>query len=348
MKEPMTTRPLRTLIAAGAIALPVLLAGCGTTDPADASGDAPAPNASADCADDTTETSTGPVELTDSYGRSVELDEPASRVAVLEWQQVEDVLSLCLTPVAVADVEGYRTWNTAEELPEGVEDVGGRGEPNLDALFATNPDLVIVEAYTADDAIIKQLEKYDVPVLATKGADAADPIQNMLDTFDLIAEATGRGERAEVVTEEFETTLADAKAEVESAASTTTDFVYFDGWVQGGNVAIRPFGQGSLVGELGEELGLTNAWTGKVDPAYGLGQTDIEGLTDVGDATFFHTGTKDPSGDFIAEAQDNRVWQSLPAVSEDRIHAFPEGIWTFGGPRSAEQVLHAYVDLLTS
>ena len=28
-------------------------------------------------------------------------------------------------------------------------------------------------------------------------------------------------------------------------------------------------------------------------------------------------------------------------------HAFPAGIWTFGGPRSAEQVLDAYVDLLT-
>ena len=33
------------------------------------------------------------------------------------------------------------------------------------------------------------------------------------------------------------------------------------------------------MGELGEELGLTNAWTGEVDAAYGLGQTDIEGMT---------------------------------------------------------------------
>ena len=57
----------------------------------------------------------------------------------------------------------------------------------------------------------------------------------------------------------------------------TTEFVYFDGYVQGGNVALRPFGQGSLMGELGEELGLTNAWTCEVDPAYGLGTTDIEG-----------------------------------------------------------------------
>ena len=45
--------------------------------------------------------------LTDAFGRTVELDQPAERVAVLEWQQIEDVLTLCVTPVAVADVEGY-------------------------------------------------------------------------------------------------------------------------------------------------------------------------------------------------------------------------------------------------
>ena len=81
---------------------------------------------------------------------------------------------------------------------------------------------------------------------------------------------------------------------------------------------LSSFGQGSLVGELGEELGLTNAWTGEVDPAYGLGQTDIEGMTEVGDATFFYTGTTDPAGDVNAELAKNKVWGSIPAVAEDR------------------------------
>ena len=258
------------------------------------------------------------------------------------------MLTLCLTPVAVADAEGYATWDTAEELPDGVTDVGLRGEPNLETLFGTNPDLVIVEAYTADDEIIKQLEKYDVPVLATKGADAADPIQNMLDTFepdrrgDRSPGAGGGRHRASSTT-----SLAEAKQAVADADLATDSFVYFDGWIQGGNVAIRPFGQGSLMGELGEELGLTNAWTGEVDPAYGLGQTDIEGMSELGDASFFYTGTTDPAGDVNAELAKNRVWKEIPAVAEGRSYAFPGGIWTFGGPRSAEQVLDAYVDLLT-
>lgn len=336
----------RSIAAALTLPLGLLLAACGTTEAADGDNATPKANDSADCADDKTETSTGPVELTDSFGRTVKLDKPAERVAVLEWQQTEDVLSLCLAPVAVADAAGFGTWDSAEKLPEGVVDVGTRGEPNMETLFGTNPDLVIVEAYTADDDIIKQLEKYDVPVLATKGADAADPVANMIGTFELIAEATGREERAEVVVDQFEAALEEGKQAVADAGE-ETEFVYFDGWIQGGNVAIRPFGQGSLVGELGEQLGLHNAWTGEVDPAYGLGQTDIEGMSEVGDATFFYTGTVDPAGDVNAELAKNKIWQKIPAVAEGRAHAFPTGIWTFGGPRSAERIVDAYVDLLT-
>lgn len=337
---------LSALALLGAVAF--ALTACGTTQAATAPTDGAATASGVGCTDDTTKTSTGPVELTDAFGRTVTLDAPAEKVAVLEWQQIEDVLSLCLTPVAVADAEGYRTWDTAEELPEDVADIGTRQEPNLDALFATEPDLVIVEAYTRDDAIIAQLEKYGVPVLATLGADAKDPIAQMLGTFDLIAQATGREERADVVKDEFEQKLADGKASVADAALEGAPFVFFDGWVDGGNVSLRPFGQGSLIGELGEELGLTNAWTGEVDAAYGLGQTDIEGMTTIGDAMLLHTGTADPDSDsFIDAAAKNPAWASIPAVEEDRIHAFPAGIWTFGGPRSAEQIIDAYVDVIT-
>ena len=355
----MRTRTTATILGS---ALLLSLAACGTTAPATSSAPAGSPAAAAtvsgseslaaqesstgrtDCTADTTATTaTGPVTLTDSFGRTVELAKPAERVAVLEWQQVEDVLSLCLTPVAVADVTGYTLWDSAEALPAGVADVGTRGEPNLDALFATNPDLLIVEAYTADDEIIGQLAKYGVPVLATKGADAADPIAQMTSTFELIAQATGRQDRAQVVVDEFTAALAQAKQAVAGAGAAGQKFVYFDGWVQGGNVSIRPFGQGSLIGELGEEVGLVNAWTGEVDPAYGLGQTDIEGMVAAGDGLLFYTGTRDPDGDVMAELAKNPIWTTLPAVSGGRAYAFPAGIWTFGGPRSAQQVLDAYV-----
>lgn len=334
----------RPLIAVAGAALLAVLTACGTTTVPD--GAQPGAVQSSECAADDTVTSSGPVSLTDSFGRTVELEEPAERIVVLEWQQIEDALTLCVAPVGVADVAGYTTWDTAEPLPEGVADVGMRGEPNLDALYATDPDLVIIEAYTAEDEIIGQLEAYDVPVLATKGADTADPIANMIGTFELLAEATGREARAEVVVGEFEQQLEAARAAIEEAAPAETSFVYFDGWIAGGNIAIRPFGQGSLVGELGEALGLENAWDAEVDPAYGLGQTDLEGMTTVEDAWLLYTGTDDPAYDFVGELTKNEIWTSLPAVEDGRTAAFPPGIWTFGGPRSAAQVLDAYVSIV--
>lgn len=345
----ITRRLAATLTAAAAT---LALAACGTTEvpeaaePAEPAGDAAAISES--CAADTTATSTDPVTLTDDLGRTIELDAPAERVAVLEWQQTEDLLSLCIAPVAVADVEGFSTWVSAETLPEGTTDVGTRGEPNLDALAAADPDLIIVEVSSPDDEVVAQLEGLGVPVLATVGADAADPVQNMKDLFTLIGEATGRSERAEVVLGEFDAHVAEAKAAVEGAGLPTTDFVYFDGWVDGGNVSIRPFGEGALFSALGEELGLTCVWTEETDPTYGLGQTDIEGLTAVGSANLIYTSTDDPEGNYVTELEKNDVWTSLPAVEEGRAYGFPAGIWTFGGPRSSEQAIDAYVDILTA
>ena len=324
---------------AAALAGVLALGACGTSQPtADADVDPAAAGAE-------------PITLTDSAGRTVELDAPAERVVVLEWQQVEDVLSLGVQPVGVADVKGYRTWNTAEELDTGVTDVGTRGEPNMDAVFSTDPDLVIAEAERGSP-LIKQLEEYDVPVLVTKGADAEDPIANMRATFTLIAQALGKDDEATTVLREFDAHVAEARRAIADADPETTEFAFADAYLDGSNVSIRPFGQGSLVGELGEAIGLTNVWKGEVDPAYGLGTTDVEGLTAIGDAHFFFTSTDaltDAAGyePWMPALQDNAIWKNAPFVKADRVHPFPSGVWTFGGPRSSQQIIDAFVDALT-
>ncbi|MGO3886758.1 MAG: ABC transporter substrate-binding protein [Mycetocola sp.] len=349
----MTLRRRLALTGAAVCALSLALTGCGTTTVEQDSSATTDAAASVDCAADTTATSTDPVSLTDGVGRSVELDAPAERVVVLEWQEVEDALTLCVTPVGVADPEGYSTWISAEELPEGVENVGTREEPDLDALYATNPDLIIVEAFSADDEIIAQLEKHDVPVLAARGNNPEDPVGNMKDVFSLIAEATGRTERATQVLAEFDAHLAERKADVAALDLPTTDFLFFDGWVDGGNVTIRPYTDGALFTELGKELGLTPTWdeavneshgTGGLNADYGLAQTDIEGLTGVGDATLFYSNG-DTSG-YVDELEKNSIWNSLPAVVDGRAYEFPL-VWGAGGPRSTEQAIDAFADALT-
>lgn len=347
------------LLAASASAGLVVLAAtaCGTTDADDKA--APADSASASpasksCAKDTTTTSTGPVSFKDGVGRQVKLDKPAQRIAVLEWQQVEDALTLCVTPTAVSDAKGYRTWVSAEKLPGGVTDIGTREEPDLDTLYAAKPDLIVVEAFDADDEMIKKLEKRGVPLMATRGADPDDPIGNMRDVFGMIGKATGRTERADQVLKEFDDHLVTAKGQVTDADLPTKDFLFFDGWVEGGNLTVRPYSKGALFTEIGEELGMKSAWTadvnkahgdGGVDRAYGLAQTDVEGLTAVGDANLFYANDEGAGG-YVGALAKNPIWKSLPAVQEGRAHAFPARVWGAGGPRSCEQAIDAYVDVL--
>lgn len=347
----MKTLKTRHTYVAAALALTVTA--CGTTDVTEPEASEDTASTSEECSTDTTETSTGPVSLVDGVGRAVELEQPAERIAVLEWQQVEDALTLCVTPVAVADAAGYSTWVSAEELPNSVTDVGTREEPDLDAIFAADPDLIIVEAFDAEDETLQALEEYDVPVLATVGNNPDDPVGNVKDVFTLIAEATGRSERAAEVVSEFDEHLAQRQQDVADIDLETTDFLFFDGWVQGNNVTLRPYTEGSLFAELGKELGLTPAWTddinegygdGGVNEAYGLAQTDIEGLTAVGDANLFYSNG-DASG-YTEELEKSSIWTSLPAVEEGRAYEFPL-VWGAGGPRSTLQAVDAFADALT-
>ncbi|KPC64584.1 Fe3+-hydroxamate ABC transporter, partial [Streptomyces sp. NRRL F-6602] len=265
-----------------------------------------------------------------------------------------DALTLCVTPTAVSDAKGYSTWVSAEKLPGGVTDIGTREEPDLDTLYAAKPDLIVVEAFDADDETIAKLEKRGVPVMATRGADPKDPIGNMREVFSMIGEATGRTERADQVLKEFDEHLATAKQKVADADLPTNDFLFFDGWLQGGNLTIRPYSDGALFTEIGKELGMKPAWDAKVnkdhgdggvDPSYGLAQTDVEGLAAVGDANLFYANDEGAGG-YVEALGKNPIWKSIPAVKEGRAHAFPARVWGAGGPRSCAQAIDAYVDVL--
>lgn len=190
--------------------------------------------------------------------------------------------------------------------------------------------------------------------MATRGANPKDPIGNMREVFSMIGEATGRTERADQVLKEFDQHLATAKKQVTDADLPTKDFLFFDGWLQGGNLTVRPYSDGALFTEIGKELGMNPAWTddvnkahgdGGVDPAYGLAQTDVEGLTAVGDANLFYANDEGAGG-YVAALAKNPIWKTLPAVKEGRAHAFPARVWGAGGPRSCAQAIDAYVDVL--
>lgn len=312
-----------TAVAAASV---LLLTGCGTTENAGAADGA-----------------TAAITIVDDRGESIELAAPAEKVVALEWNTAENLVALGVMPVGVADVEGYGDWVQSETLDESVTDVGRRGEPSVDAIAGLAPELVLT---TTDlpEAVISQIEEF-APVLVVRGADASDPIGQMERNLDRIATATGQEAEGEEVLAGFEEKLAEGAAAIEAAGLAGAPFMMSDSWASGGQVSIRPFAEGALLTAITEELGLENAWTGEGDADYGLGSTDVEGLTSVGDVEFLYI-TNGEADAYQNELAGNAVWQSLPFVQSGKVHRLPDGIWMFGGPSSMNDYIDAVVATL--
>ncbi|MEU1622839.1 iron-siderophore ABC transporter substrate-binding protein [Streptomyces sp. NPDC005722] len=318
------------LTAAASTAAALALAGCGTTEPA-----------AAPAAKDTQG-----ITLTDAGGAKVTLDGPAKKVVGTEWNVVESLVTLGVDPVGVADVKGYGTWDTAVPLKNQPKDIGTRGEPSMDTIASLSPDLIVA---TTDlpDAAVKQLKKI-APVLEVRSADAADPVGQMKENLDLIAEATGTTTRADEAKKAFDAKVAEGRETLADAGLAGTRIAFADGYVASNQVSIRPYTGGSLIGGVNTALGLRNAWTIAGDKDYGLAATDVEGLTGLGDVRFAYIGSDSEGSDVFADdLAKNSVWKSLPFVEKDDVHRLPDGIWMFGGPRSMEAYVDAVVGALT-
>ncbi|GAB2597973.1 ABC transporter substrate-binding protein [Kribbella endophytica] len=316
-----------------AASLLLALTACGTSEPTE-----PQANESA---------AAQPVSVTDARNKKVDLPKPAAKVVGLEWGVVENLITLGVQPVGVADVKGYTTWVTAAKLDAGVKDVGTRGEASVDAIVALNPDLIIT---TTDEAAntITQLEKA-APVLVVRGADAKNAIPQMKKNLELVGAAIGKAKEATEANAAFDQAVADGKKKIADAGKAGEGFTMADGYKEGSTISIRMFTSGSLLGAVAGELGLKNNWTGAGDPDYGLAQTDIEGLTKLGDGSFLYIASTTDGGDvFGGDLSKNAIWKNLPFVKAGSVHRLSDGIWMFGGPKSTEQFIDATVQAVTS
>ena len=208
---------------------------------------------------------------------------------------------------------------------------------------ALRPDLVLATDELPDTAVA-QMERF-APVVFVAGGDAKDNLGQMRRKLELLATATGKQAEASALLTAFDVKLEAGKAAL--AARAGQRFAFADGYVEGSQVSIRPYAKGSLLSAVTERLGMANAWTEPGDPVYGLGQTDVEGLTRLGDATFLYIANDGDGGDpFTAVLGGNAVWRSLPFVQEREVHRLPDGIWMFGGPTSMTQYVDAVVAAL--
>ncbi len=184
------------------------------------------------------------IELTDDWGRRVALAAPARRIVSLAPETTELVFALGLGERLV----GRTTWCDWPAAARAVPDVGNGIGPNVEAIVARHPDLVLVYPSEANRQAVQQLDGLGIPAAALK----QDAIADWRSTVRWVARASGADAAAESLLADFDRRL--ALASRPAAPASPTVFVV---------VETNPpmaIGGGSFISELVTLAGARNAF----------------------------------------------------------------------------------------
>lgn len=276
-----------------------------------------------------------PVTVTDSRGEQ-RFAEPPDRVVALSWSLAEQVLALGVTPVAVADPQGYRTWVARPELPEGVTGVGLRQEPNFERIAEIGPDVILASdeqiAFAEPLSRIAPVVHFDAFAADHDNAAAADRILRE------IAGLLGREARAEAALAARDRRIAALADRLSAHFDGTPPPVTVIRLIDTARAAV--YGANSMpvaaLAALELESGVSLA-----PSSWGL---TMQRLAELGRIDAGHVLHIRPFE--AGEALFSRpLWQAMPFVREGRFHAL-EPVWTYGGAMSIGHLAEAIAGAL--
>jgi iron complex transport system substrate-binding protein len=143
----------------------------------------------------------------DASGRVIRLDGPAERIVSLVPSVTETLREIGATDRIVGRTD-FDTSPWAKELPS----VGGGLEPNLEAIVALRPDLVVRFAGSQDRRTPARLDDLGIPHVAVR----PDRVEDVLEAARLMGLATGRPDAARALVARIQHQLDDVRALVRS------------------------------------------------------------------------------------------------------------------------------------
>jgi iron complex transport system substrate-binding protein len=252
--------------------------------------------------------------------------ETVTRVVALETSELDSAVALGVLPV------GAGSWLTASDpWPEyleadlaGTTYVGLGDEPNLEAVAALEPDLIL-GSRLRHEALYEQLSKI-APTVFTETVGGVWK-ENLL----LHGEALGKGAEAqrlldayEARTRAFEAALGDARPEVSIVRFLPGE--------------IRVYQKATFSGTILEDVGLPRPPSGDVDDF--AASITAEGVPEIGGDVIFTTvyGPQDETD--YALVTEGPLWKGLASVEAGNVYRVPEYYWMLGvGVEAANRVL---------
>lgn len=298
-------RRLFTVLAAAVL----LLTAC-----APGEGDASAPTSSAGVE----QSAQGTCTFTDSLGNTVELEQPPKRVAALLGSYAETWL-LAGGEVVVVTQDAYDERGL--ELPEDTVNLGANQQPDLEALFAAEPDLVLLTPDLDGQMGLKDS-------LAAAGIPAAwfkvETFDDYLNMLKICTDLTGRSDLYQKNGLDIQSGIDAAIASVPEGEGPTVLLLraYSSG--------VRAKNSDSIAGAMLKDLGAVNI----ADSNSGLLEDlQMESIL-AADPEFIFVTTMGASQEAALKSLDELLhsdpaWQTLTAVKEGRVEVLPKDLFHY-------------------
>ncbi|KIR65991.1 MULTISPECIES: ABC transporter substrate-binding protein [Micromonospora] len=299
-------------VLTAAVALGVGLTACGESDPVAG-------------------TATGQTrEITHAMGTTKVPAEP-KRVVVLDTDKIDTALSLGVTPVGAATAGEARSWPTyfGEEKLAGIKEVGVLTEPDLEAINALKPDLILGSKF-------RQEKFYDelaaiAPTVFTEKVGIT-----WKENFLLDGQALGKEQQAKDLLAAYEKRAKDFGAKLGDAADRTVSIVRF---IPG---AIRVYGPDSFSGIVVGDTGLgrpeRQQLAGKEDKRFDL--VSAERVNEVDADVIFVTAYGEKAAAEQATVTGGTLWKGLSAVKAGRANVVSDETWMTGiGVGAANKII---------
>jgi iron complex transport system substrate-binding protein len=242
---------------------------------------------------------------------------PVQRVVALEYSFLDTLEALGVNASGAATGTQGGDRGTPPYLRSRTRDVpsiGSRAQPNLEAILASRPDVILADAFVHRDLYPQLSAVAPTVALQSRRGSYDDLMQQVLDIGRLV----GRETAAKNIYDEQSRLLAKARAFARPKAPSVVMAVSTE-------QTLTLHSTESFVGSLVEKLGRKNA----VKPQSGQTQYDVslEGLVALNPATLvLFTGEGEKA--VVREWAKSPLWQKLSAVQRGRVYEFDRDLWT--------------------
>jgi iron complex transport system substrate-binding protein len=253
----------------------------------------------------------------DMVGRQVEVQGPPHRIVPLAPSLTEILFALDAGDwvVGVTDHADYPP--EAGDKPS----VGGGVDPNMEAIVALQPDLVLASADTNRWDTLVRLERLKIPVFGVKPIG----VDGVLASIARVGEVLGRSPQAEKLIGEMRRRMTAVSERVSAFARPTVLYVV---WIDPLIVA----GRETVIDDLIHLAGGTNIVQAPGFPRYGLEQVVMH-PPDLIVLAFDRGGLED--GEVLHRLP---VWREIRTVRDGAVRVIDAGMTNRPGPRIAEAV----------